>query len=110
MNLRLISLATQRRIGKWRRRLVRVSFALFFLVTFANATSVFAAASGRSIAILYDDSRSMGGSAQAGRWVGANFSMQVFAALLAASDELLLVKMNRQQDVNAIQASAISML
>ena len=75
-------------VQRWRHRLAAVvSMALLMII--GNV----AAAPSRAVAVLYDDSGSM---QQGTRWTGANFSLQVMAALLNEGDVLLLSKMNSQ--------------
>jgi hypothetical protein len=60
------------------------------------------AAQGKTVAVVYDDSRSM---KKGERWNPANYSMQIIASLLGGQDTLLLVRMSQPTRAVSYQGS-----
>ena len=57
---------------------------------------------GKTVALVYDDSGSMGGN---NKWCNANYAVQVLAAFLDSDDKLLAVRMNSGKGVEALRLS-----
>ena len=58
---------------------------------------------GKTVALVYDDSGSMGGKTK--KWSNANYAVQVLAAFLDSDDKLLAVRMNGGKGVKTLLLS-----